>query len=413
MRKKELWMTALTVILALSLAGTAAASSGTNPAGDNPHTDTETEEVPSSSAPGNSRTLTFALPDDAGACTGLVALYQNERMTAVLTPEISGDTASVALPEAEYNAANRIALYLYREETYCPAVPAVIYTKRAGGSTAVAYIASAVKNERMEDGYSYWEFDAILDGAAQRLTAKGRPEDGLAGVIDKEAEAGRYKDSLAGESVRQSDGFDWNGYDGLAELCFDDSGEYVIAVRPVPEKDIYSYYGNHSATEGDESPYLGNNSNTTADDDPFAAFDTGAARTDLKKARVYRIGTIGEKNLAAAGKTTWYDGSTYHHHDSVPAQLRMVGRTLYVTETQDDEGLIIGRSAKAVVIQRENGVWETRGFNNVTSALEQIIDCDEAASGLQYNGEVIAALTPDNNGDSYAEWVIFVSYGNR
>lgn len=401
-------MTALTVLLALGLAGTAAAASGEGPMGDKLHTDAKTEAVPVSSTPRNSRSLTFALPEDAGECAGLVALYRNGRMATVLTPEISGGTASVALPGAEYHAADQIALYLYSEGTCCPAAPAVIYTKKADSSTAVAYITSSVKSERLEGGYGYWEFDVILDGIEQSLTAKGRIEDRLASIIDNEAKAGGYKDFLAGESVRQPSGFDWNGYDGLVELCFDDSGEYVIAVKPIPETDIYSYYGDNTAGVSEESPYLGNNSNTTADDDPFAAFDTGDDRTAIEAAKVYRIGMIGGKNLAAAGKTTWYDGSTYHHHDSVPTEIRQVGRTLYVTGAQTDEGLVLLKSATAVVIQRENDVWRTRGFNSVDGALEQIIDCDGETAGLQYNGEVIAVL----DGGGLAEWVLFVSYGS-
>lgn len=406
MGRKGLWTTALTVLLVLGLAGTAAAASGED-LGDKLHAYAETEAAPPSSTSRNSRSLTFALPEDVGECTGLVALYQNGRMTMVLTPEISGDTASVALPGAEYHAADQVALYLYSEGTCCPAAPAAVYTKKAGGSTAVAYITSAVKSERVEGGYGYWEFDAILDGMEQRLTAKGRIEDRPASVIDNEAKAGGYRDFLAGESVRQPNGFDWNGCDGLVELCFDGSGEYVIAVKPIPEKDIYSYYGDKMAGGGTESPYRGNNSNTTADDDPFATFDTGDDRTKVETARVYRTGMIGEKNLAAAGKTTWYDGSTYHHHDSVPTEIRRAGRTLYVTGAQVDEGLALASSATAVVIQREDGVWRTRGFSSVDGALEQIMDCDGEAPGLQYNGEVIAAL---NGG--FAEWVLFVSYGS-
>ena len=86
-----------------------------------------------------------------------------------------------------------------------------------------------------------------------------------------------------------------------------------------------------------------------------------------------------------------------------------MGRTLYVTGGQTDEGLVLASTATAVVIQREDGVWRTRGFHSVDGALEQIMDCDGKTPGLQYNGEVIAAM----NGDGCAEWVLFVSYENQ
>ena len=344
--------------------------------------------------------------DQEGAITEVTGVYTGVQNVEIeIETDGTGKNEDRPLEEGEIFA-------VYDDDHYI--IGAVTNGEGKGGNATIAYITSSVKSERIEDGYYYWEFDAILDGTEQTLTAKTKYEDIFTDVINGEAYAGGYEDYVAGSSVRQNNGYDWNAYDGLVELRFDADEKYVTAAKPVVEKDIYSYYGNRTAAnKNSESPYRGNNSITSADNDAFVNFQTGNARLKIEDAKAYRIGVIGTKNVQSDGYHTWNDGTVAHHYDSAPTELTLAGRTLYVTpqngdKTYVDEGLALQTDAKAVVIQRENGKWKTREFSTVKSALAQIVDSDEGTAGLQYNGEVIAAM--GNNGA--AKWVVFVSYNN-
>mgnify|MGYP002511507958 CR=1 FL=1 len=197
----------------------------------------------------------------------------------------------------------------------------------------------------------------------------------------------------------------WNAYDGIVELRFD-ADDYVVSVKPVAEKDVYSYYGNKYVA-GEH----GNSSITTADALATPGSHTGTMDS-VKDARVYRIGGVREEAVLDGTHNTWSTDShtaDFHHYDSAPEVLTLKGRTLYVTTDQRDEGLALTSDAKAVVIQRENGKWKTREFNNVSSAIAQVADADRnSLNGKQFLGEVVAVM----NDRAQATWLVITSYAN-
>ena len=294
-------------------------------------------------------------------------------------------------------------------------IGAVTNGEGKGNNATIAYVLDTVKSERIEGDTYYWEFDAVIGGEVKTLTAKSKFENIFTDVINAEADAS-HKKLAVGDRLNLSS-YDWNAHDGLVELRFDATEEYVVSAKPVLEKDIYSYYGNRNVTPSSNA-YRGNNSRTTDSvttaPGSWTWVDTGSDRLDISDAKAYRIGAINEDAINDIGPVTnygWTDGSSLHHYDSAPTELTLAGKTLYVTSqsgahTYVDEGLALQADAKAVVIQRENGKWKTREFGSVKSALAQIVDVDETTTGLQYRGEVVAVM--GNNGA--AAWVVFTSY---
>ena len=294
-------------------------------------------------------------------------------------------------------------------------IGAVTNGEGKGNNATIAYVLDTVKSERIEGDTYYWEFDAVIGGEVKTLTAKSKFENIFTDVINAEADAS-HKKLAVGDRLNLSS-YDWNAHDGLVELRFDATEEYVVSAKPVLEKDIYSYYGNRNVTPSSNA-YRGNNSRTTDSvttaPGSWTWVDTGSDRLDISDAKAYRIGAINEDAINDIGPVTnygWTDGSSLHHYDSAPTELTLAGKTLYVTSqsgahTYVDEGLALQADAKAVVIQRENGKWKTREFGSVKSALAQIVDVDETTTGLQYRGEVMAVM--GNNGA--AAWVVFTSY---
>ena len=294
-------------------------------------------------------------------------------------------------------------------------IGAVTNGEGKGNNATIAYVLDTVKSERIEGDTYYWEFDAVIGGEVKTLTAKSKFENIFTDVINAEADAS-HKKLAVGDRLNLFS-YDWNAHDGLVELRFDATEEYVVSAKPVLEKDIYSYYGNRNVTPSSDA-YRGNNSRTTDSvttaPGSWTWADTGSNRLDIGDAKAYRIGAINEDAINDIGPVInygWNDGSSLHHYDSAPTELTLAGKTLYVTSqsgahTYVDEGLALQADAKAVVIQRENGKWKTREFGSVKSALAQIVDVDETTTGLQYRGEVVAVM--GNNGA--AAWVVFTSY---
>ena len=309
--------------------------------------------------------------------------------TGVQNVEIELDPVDIA---ADRNIDEAYVYAVYDSNNYV--VGAVTVGEGKGNNATIAYITSDVKSERLEGDTYYWEFDAIVNGTEQTLTARSKFGSIFTNVITNEA-----SEIYKGVST-PNDSTNWNAYDGLVELRFD-ADDYVVSAKPVLEKDIYSYYGCKSGAtvvKGDQSE-----TNSAA-----GAWRANSDHLDLKDAKAYRINGIND-NMVSAGKTAWEDTSThkFHHYDSAPNELTLVGRTLYVTSDKTDEGLALASDAKSVVIQRENGKWKTREFSSVRAGLSQIVDHDYSTPGLQYTGEVVAVM---NNG--VASWVVFTSYEN-
>ena len=323
-----------------------------------------------------------------GSISGVTGVY-----TGVQNVEIELDISDI---QADRPIDEAYIYAVYDSDNYI--VGAVTVGEGKGNNATIAYITDGVKSERREGDTYYWEFEAIIGGEVKTLTAKSKFDAIFTDVIKKEADAS-HEDIVKGLSIA-ADTRNWNQYDGIVELRFD-ADDYVVSAKPVLEKDIYSYYGYKSGAtvvKGDQSE---TNSAT-------GAWRANSDHLDLKDAKAYRINGIND-NMVSAGKTAWEDTSThkFHHYDSAPNELTLVGRTLYVTSDKTDEGLALASDAKSVVIQRENGKWKTREFSSVRAGLSQIVDHDYSTPGLQYTGEVVAVM---NNG--VASWVVFTSYEN-
>ena len=323
-----------------------------------------------------------------GSISGVTGVY-----TGVQNVEIELDISDI---QADRPIDEAYIYAVYDSDNYI--VGAVTVGEGKGNNATIAYITDGVKSERREGDTYYWEFEAIIGGEVKTLTAKSKFDAIFTDVIKKEADAS-HEDIVKGDSIVDDDK-NWNLYDGIVELRFD-ADDYVVSAKPVLEKDIYSYYGDKSGktvVKGDQSE---TNSAT-------GAWGVNSDHLDLKDAKAYRINGI-NANMVSAGKTAWEDTSThkFHHYDSAPNELTLVGRTLYVTSDKTDEGLALASDAKSVVIQRENGKWKTREFSSVRAGLSQLVDHNYSTPGLQYTGEVVAVM---NNG--VASWVVFTSYEN-
>ena len=279
---------------------------------------------------------------------------------------------------------------VYNKDHYI--IGAVTVGEGKGGNATVAYILSGAKSERKEGDTYYWEFDAVVEGVKQTLTAKSKYHD----IFDTlEDESNSWHKNIANDAVNNTPSTltylgksgNMNVCDGLVELRYDADKEYVVGIRSVEEKDIYNNYGSRTGS--------------------IKGMNSLKQTVSLRDVKAYRINGIGEYTLkanATDAKNTW---GTSYYMDSAPNKLYLEGRTLYVTAGQQDEGLALTSDAKAVVIQRENGDWETTEYTSVQSAITAIADWnDNTADGLDYMGEIVAAV----NSAGAATWVVFTNY---
>jgi hypothetical protein len=294
---------------------------------------------------------------------------------------------SVEVEISNDNDAEEAEIYVaYDKNHYI--VGAVTVGEAKGSNATVAYVLGSAKSEELKDGIYYWEFDAVINGEIKTLTAKSKYTD----IFDvlKEESVTLGKNGVSELTKAYSNGYSANLADGLVELRFD-ADNYVVAVKAVAEKDIYNNYGVKGTDTGKNGE-----GNTLA----------------LNKATAYRIGVLNDVNLDAAGFTvssgsyTDSDGSTTLYYDSTANQLTLVGRTLYVTDDQSDEGLALASNAKAIVIQYENGKLKKTEWSSVSTALTHLADADPTTTDLEYNGEIVAVL----NTAGAADWVVFNNY---
>ena len=308
--------------------------------------------------------------------------------------EVNGVYTGVQNVEIEIdhdaNAEEAEIYTVYNKDHYI--IGAVTVGEGKGGNATVAYVLSGAKSERKEGDTYYWEFDAVVEGVKQTLTAKSKyhdifdvladesnswHEDITDGAVNGNRSTLNYLDKSGNMNLR----------DGLVELRYDADKEYVVGIRSVEEKDIYNNFGSR--------------------DHSIKGMNSLKQTVSLRDVKAYRINGIGEFTLKANSTDPTNTWNTSYYADSAPNKLYLQGRTLYVTAGQQDEGLALTSDAKAVVIQRENGDWETTEYTSVGSALTAIADWDEdTTNGIDYQGEIVAAI----NSDGAATWVVFTNY---
>lgn len=245
-----------------------------------------------------------------------------------------------------------------------------------------------------------------MDGTVQTLTVK---DSNRASLSDLRSEADDSHEDIgdfiarSGRRPSTSVG-NWNERDGLVELRFD-SNNYVTSIRTIAEEDIYSYFGDKNLLAGNNG-FGGATSLTAAANvnDYSAGTYLAADSIATSDAKAYRVNGI--NGYMVGNGLTWTEGvnpGTVNHYDSSPDTLKLVGRTLYVTSDQHDEGLALARDAKAVLIQWENGDWKTTEYSTVSGAVSNV--ALNPTTG-KFEGEVVAAL----NSNGTAAWVVITSY---
>ena len=336
--------------------------------------------------------------------------------SALAITEVTGVYTGVQSSEIEIDVASPLeeaqVYIVYNSDNYI--IGAVIDGEGDGGTGVVAYVTSGPKSERIEDGVYYWEFEAVMNGTVQTLTVKDSSRKYL-NTLRNEADASHEAigDWVAGRpgatdptpttaaELAVSTNTNWNKRDGLVELRFD-ADNYVTSIRTIEEKDIYSYFGDKRQAEGTDGFGGANSISQGAADDYTPASYDHTRSIDTSDAKVYRVNGI-NGYMVGVGKTWEHYGDapgTLFHYDSAPSQLKLVGRTLYTTTDQHDEGLALASDAKAVLIQWENGDWETTEYSSVKSAVNSV-----ALNG-DFEGEIVAAL----NSNGTAAWVVITNY---
>lgn len=180
---------------------------------------------------------------------------------------------------------------------------------------------------------------------------------------------------------------------GLVELRFD--GDYVVDIDPVDDEDIFYYYGPNNIKSGeieDKNVYdVGNVIGTEWVDN-----NTGEVH--------FTNGLKDEEKIFA---------DHYNEIERVEGTIYLQGNTLYVDNAagQRDVGLALARNtAKAVLVQPENGEIESTSCGTVQEAIDRLADRDPSTAnpGTQFKGRIVAVL--DNRG--VAQWVVIISDTN-
>ena len=99
----------------------------------------------------------------------------------------------------------------------------------------------------------------------------------------------------------------------------------------------------------------------------------------------------------------YYIDSADHNGD---LELNLQGRTLYITNDQQDMGLALASDAPAVVIQDEYSKTDVKTeFTTVKAAIAHLADRDDQTSEIEYDGKIFAVL----NTNGSAAWIVFDS----
>ncbi len=243
-------------------------------------------------------------------------------------------------------------------------IASIVLGDAQGTAANYAYILGDAKNERVEyesssarasgDATYYWEFDAVLNGEKQTLTAKSK-----------------YNSTILGLKKFH-----------VQELRYD--GDYVTNIVDVKADKVMD-------------------SNQTMEKiDKMDVYDVG---------HVAAVDAFGEKVHTGC---TSHSGNAYGYSDHrLDGTIELVGRTLYTERVKGgnnkyDVGLALASDAKAVLVQIENGKEVATQCSSVSEAIGRLADADTrnvpAAEGIQFQGRIVAVLK-----DGIAQWVVIIS----
>ena len=127
--------------------------------------------------------------------------------------------------------------------------------------------------------------------------------------------------------------------------------------------------------------------------------------TDLRTVDADKIYTYTDAIKVPAQKID--DESVYFMKNLKKSEniVELSGNVMYITKGQKDVALAMGKDAKAVVIQPENGKEKVTEFASVASAVNYLADAVEGTAVKEYDGDIFALL----NSNTSAAWVVFKS----
>ena len=274
--------------------------------------------------------------------TGVDGVY-----TGVQSVEIELECqTSMGLIRIDGNAADQTDLYdntytLYDKDNYI--IASVVIGDAKGTSANYAYILTAATGEAIRNDTYYWTFDAVVDGTIQTLTVESK----FSSTIN---------DLRPGH---------------VQELRF--NGEYVSAIKDVPDSKIYGTIGGQIVAGTDEVYDVGHDSGTHE-----CAFPS-------------------DSTSYATEYTTRLDAEN----------LYIQGRTLYLGSGTDYGLTFTSTSVPVVVIQTEDGRTVKSSYGSVSAALASLGDADGNGTNgkLGFKGRLVAVL----NSQGVAEWLVIIS----
>ena len=235
-------------------------------------------------------------------------------------------------------------------------IASVVLGEAQGATKNYAYILSGANQEKVEDGVTYWTFDAIMGGKKVELT-----------IQDK---FGNTVQNLVPYSVQ--------------ELMFD--GDYVTKIKNISTTDQV----NCALEQIDPNKHeiYDITFNDTYDGTSTANIDF--ASNQLKDVNAGTVDT--DNTTITLGVRTLYT-------------TKMSGAATHAGDKSEPVGLTFVQNAPAFVIQQENGKKTSTEYASVAEALGAMADANTTVNGQQFRGRIVAVL----NDVGVAEWVAFIS----
>ena len=248
--------------------------------------------------------------------------------------------------ELQQDVANNVYT-LYDSDNYI--IASIVLGEAQGSVQNYAYILGGAKSEELKsDGYYYWEFDAVVDGAKTTLQAKTE-----------------YSSTIMGLKPYH-----------VQELRYD--GEYVTDIENIPNTDIYA--DKRMPINGQDVYDVGHitNNNSLVHSD-HATHTTNHACTQTTSSRISGTFTL-------------------------------QGRTLWTNERSMDVGLTFAsENAPVVLVQKQGAVGVTPEVKVTNTSLNAVTgllaDPDPSTDGVQFNGRIVAVL----NSQGVAQWAVVIS----
>ena len=239
-------------------------------------------------------------------------------------------------------------------------IASVVLGETKGSSANYVYTLTAAKEEEIRDGKYYWKFDAVVDGTIQTLTVQSKFSNTI-------------KDLRPGH---------------IQEVSY--TGDYVVRIKDVSDTKIYS------------NPYS----------------SQGGDRIDPDDHEVYDVGHVGsDHNFSPAPDPVDFpywdcgdsDDATYatgYRNRIDVSDLKLDGRTLYLSKGDDYGLLMANTSTPTVLIQNEGGKRNVKTeYSDVKSAISAMEDANGIVAGFGFKGRITAVLDAQGR----AKWVVIKS----